>query len=72
MRLIDFNFGEYDARQEFLRTQEYFIRTFIDPISFSLPTHSNRKNYIMVRQKELGKLPVNSTSKTPKLKLKAI
>jgi hypothetical protein len=55
MKLKDFNFGEYDARREFLRTQDYFINTFIDPVSFPLATLSNRRNYIIVGQKGAGK-----------------
>jgi hypothetical protein len=55
MKLSEFNFGEYDARREFLRDENYFIRTFIDPISFPLSTLSNRTNYIIVGQKGAGK-----------------
>lgn len=55
MKLSEFNFGEYDARREFLRTEQYFLRTFINPISFPLNTLSNRKNYIIVGQKGAGK-----------------
>lgn len=50
-----FNFGEYDARREFLRAEQYFMKTFIDPISFSLGTLSNSRNYIIVGQKGSGK-----------------
>ena len=49
------NFGEYDARREFLRAEQYFINTFIDPVSFPLSTLSNRQNYIIVGQKGAGK-----------------
>lgn len=55
MKLSEFNFGEYDARREFLRAEEYFIKTFIDPISFPLGTLSNKTNYIIVGQKGAGK-----------------
>lgn len=53
--LSEFNFGEYDARREFLRSQSYFMETFIDPISFPLGTLSNKTNYIIVGQKGAGK-----------------
>jgi hypothetical protein len=55
MKLSEFNFGEYDARREFLRAEQYFLRTFIDPISFPLNTLNNRTNYIIVGQKGAGK-----------------
>lgn len=55
MKLSEFNFGEYDARREFLRDEQYFIKTFIDPVSFPLGTLSNRTNYIIVGQKGAGK-----------------
>jgi hypothetical protein len=55
MKLSEFNFGEYDARREFLRDKNYFIKTFIDPVSFPLGTLSNRTNYIIVGQKGAGK-----------------
>ena len=55
MKLSEFNFGEYDARREFLRNEAYFIRTFIDPVSFPISTFSNRTNYIIVGQKGAGK-----------------
>lgn len=53
--LSQFNFGEYDARREYLRAQQYFMKSFIDPISFSLGTLSNSRNYIIVGQKGSGK-----------------
>lgn len=55
MRLSEFNFGEYDARREFLRAEQYFLRTFIDPVSFRLNTLTNRRNYIIIGQKGAGK-----------------
>lgn len=55
MTLSEFNFGEYDARREFLRAPAYFMNTFINPISFQLSTLSNRRNYIIVGQKGAGK-----------------
>lgn len=55
MKLSEFNFGEYDARREFLRDEKYFNKTFIDPISFPLGTLSNKTNYIIVGQKGAGK-----------------
>lgn len=55
MKLSEFNFGEYDARREYLRTQSYFLQTFVDPISFTLNTLSNSKNYIIVGPKGAGK-----------------
>lgn len=55
MKISEFNFGEYDARREFLRAEQYFLRTFIDPISFQLNTLSNRRNYIIIGQKGAGK-----------------
>jgi hypothetical protein len=55
IKLSEFNFGEYDARREFLRNESYFIKTFIDPISFPLVTLSNKTNYIIVGQKGAGK-----------------
>jgi hypothetical protein len=55
MKLSEFNFGEYDARREFLRNEGYFIKTYIDPVSFPLGTLSNRTNYIIVGQKGAGK-----------------
>lgn len=55
MVLSAFNFGEYDARREYLRAQQYFMKSFIDPISFSLGTLSNSRNYIIVGQKGSGK-----------------
>jgi hypothetical protein len=55
MKISEFNFGEYDARREFLRSQKYFLNTFIDPISFPLSTLSNKNNYIIVGQKGAGK-----------------
>jgi hypothetical protein len=55
MKLSEFNFGEYDARREFLRDENYFIKTFIDPVSFPLGTLSNKTNYIIVGQKGAGK-----------------
>jgi hypothetical protein len=36
MTLSEFNFGEYDARREYLRAPAYFMKTFINPISFQL------------------------------------
>ena len=55
MKLSEFNFGEYDARREFLRDEHYFTKTFIDPVSFPLGTLSNKTNYIIVGQKGAGK-----------------
>jgi len=55
MTLSEFNFGEYDARREYLRAPAYFMKTFINPISFQLSTLSNRRNYIIVGQKGAGK-----------------
>jgi hypothetical protein len=55
MKMSEFNFGEYDARREFLRAEQYFMRTFIDPISFPLNTLNNKANYIIVGQKGAGK-----------------
>jgi hypothetical protein len=55
MKISEFNFGEYDARREFLRAEQYFMQTFISPVSFALNTLSNRNNYIIVGQKGSGK-----------------
>ena len=55
MKVSEFNFGEYDARREFLRAEQYFMQTFISPISFPLNTLNNRNNYIIVGQKGSGK-----------------
>ena len=55
MKISEFNFGEYDARREFLRAEQYFMRTFIDPVSFPLNTLNNRVNYIIIGQKGAGK-----------------
>ena len=54
-KMSDFNFGEYDARREFIRGREYFRQSFIDPISFGLETLRNDKNFIIVGQKGAGK-----------------
>ena len=55
MKMSDFNFGEYDARREFLRAEKYFLETFVDPKSFPLSTIHNRGNYIIIGQKGAGK-----------------
>jgi hypothetical protein len=68
MKLSEFNFGEYDARREFLRDEDYFIQTFIDPISFPLGTLSNRTNYIIVGQKGAGKTACQLYLETNKAK----
>lgn len=59
MKLSEFNFGEYDARREFLRNEKYFSETFIDPVSFPLSTLSNKTNYIIVGQKGAGDLDMH-------------
>jgi len=68
MKLSDFNFGEYDARREFLRNEKYFTETFIDPVSFPLSTLSNKTNYIIVGQKGAGKTACQLHLETQKAK----
>lgn len=53
--LSQYNFGEYDARREFLRDQKFFIESFIDPMSFQINTLNGGKNFIIVGQKGAGK-----------------
>jgi hypothetical protein len=55
MKISEFNFGEYDARREFLRAEKYFLDSFVDPNSFPLSTLNNRSNYIIIGQKGAGK-----------------
>ena len=53
--ISSFNFGEYDARREYLRERSFFLESFITPVSFPLNTLRNNKNYIIVGQKGAGK-----------------
>lgn len=55
MPFKDFNFGEYDGRQEYLRNPSYFERSYVLPPSFVSSSISNRKNFILVGPKGVGK-----------------
>jgi len=54
-KISEFNLGEYDARQEYSRGEQYFLESYISPTSFPLSTLNNRQNYIIVGKKGAGK-----------------
>jgi hypothetical protein len=49
--LTDFNFGEYEARRELIRSEDYFFNTFQTPTSFSLNNIKASKDYIIIGKK---------------------
>lgn len=51
----DFNFGEYDGRQEYLREESYFLDSFILPPNFNLASVSGRKKFLIIGHKGVGK-----------------
>jgi hypothetical protein len=55
MAFKDCNFGEYDGRQEFLRDSGYFERSYVLPPSFVIDSVSNKRNFILVGPKGVGK-----------------
>ncbi|MDE1900883.1 MAG: hypothetical protein KGI37_04455 [Alphaproteobacteria bacterium] len=51
----DMNFGEYDAFDESAADASFFQKSFVTPISLSLSTLRNNKNYIIIGKKGAGK-----------------
>jgi len=54
-KLSEFNFGEYDARKEYVKDKSYFEKTFIDNGSIKSKTFDNANLFIIVGQKGVGK-----------------
>lgn len=52
MKLSEFNFGEYDARREFLRDERYFISTFIDQSRFRLARSATERTISSLDKRE--------------------
>lgn len=53
--MSEYNFGEFDARQEYLRDSKFFISSFVPPSSISLSVLSNKNRFIIVGRKGCGK-----------------
>lgn len=55
MKFSEFNFGEYDGRQECLRDERYFLDSFELPPNFVQNNVKNNRDFIVLGGKGVGK-----------------
>lgn len=54
-KISEFNFGQYDARREYERDKDFFVSSFIPPVTLSLDSLNSGNRFIVIGRKGAGK-----------------